>query len=91
MNADGTYRLAGQDGRRGREALARAGTPFRQAHQIVGLFVLESEHSGKESADWSPAEMAQFAPEFTGDLAALLDPRKGMQSREIPGGTGPRR
>jgi hypothetical protein len=34
--------------------------------------------------------MAQFAPEFTGDLAALLDPRKGMQSREIVGGTGPR-
>jgi argininosuccinate lyase len=33
--------------------------------------------------------MAQFAPEFTADMAALLDPRKGMQSREIPGGTGP--
>ena len=72
------------------EALARAGTPFHQAHQIVGRFVLESVRSGKKPADWTPEQMAQFAPEFTGDLAALLDPRRGMQSREIAGGTGPR-
>ncbi len=71
------------------EALARAGTPFHQAHQIVGRFVLESVRSGKKPADWTAAEMQRFAPEFTGDLAALLDPRKGMKSREIPGGTGP--
>jgi len=71
------------------EALARAGTPFHQAHQIVGRFVLESVRTGKKPADWTAAEMQQFAPEFTGDLAALLDPRTGMKSREIPGGTGP--
>ena len=33
--------------------------------------------------------MRKFAPEFTGGMAALLDPRKGMESRERPGGTGP--
>ena len=71
------------------EALARAGTPFHQAHQIVGRFVLDSVRSGKKPADWTREQMAQFAPEFTGDLADLLDPRKGMQSREIAGGTGP--
>ena len=32
------------------EALARAGTPFHQAHQIVGRFVLESVRSGKKPA-----------------------------------------
>jgi argininosuccinate lyase len=72
------------------EALARAGTPFHQAHQIVGRFVLESVRGGKKPADWTAEDMRQFAPEFTGDLAALLDPRKGMKSREIPGGTGPK-
>ena len=72
------------------EALARAGTPFHQAHQIVGRFVLESVRSGKKPADWTAEEMRQFAPEFTGDLAALLDPRVGMRSREIAGGTGPK-
>lgn len=71
------------------EALARAGTPFHTAHQIVGRFVLESTRSGRKPADWTAEEMQRFAPEFTGDFAALLDPRKGMKSREIPGGTGP--
>jgi argininosuccinate lyase len=71
------------------EALARAGTPFHQAHQIVGRFVLESARAGKKPSDWTEEEMRRFAPEFTGDFAALADPREGMKSREIPGGTGP--
>ena len=40
------------------EALARAGTPFHQAHQMVGRFVLESVRSGKKPADWTAGEMA---------------------------------
>ena len=71
------------------EALARAGTPFRQAHQIVGRFVLDSVRSGKRPADWTPEDIQRFAPEFTGGIEALLDPGAGMKSREIPGGTGP--
>ena len=71
------------------EALARAGTPFHQAHQLAGRFVLESVRSGKKPADWTAEDMQRFAPEFTADFAALLDPKRGMKSREIPGGTGP--
>ncbi len=71
------------------EALARAGTPFHQAHQIVGRFVLESVRAGKRPADWTAEEMERFAPEFKREMAAFLNPNKGMQSREIPGGTGP--
>ncbi len=71
------------------EALARAGMPFHQAHQLAGRFVLESVRRGKKPADWSAEEMRRFAPEFTSDFAELLDPKRGMQSREIPGGTGP--
>jgi argininosuccinate lyase len=71
------------------EALARAGTPFHQAHQIVGRFVLESVRTGKRPADWTARDMQAFAPEFNGDFAALLDPKQGMKSREVPGGTGP--
>ena len=72
------------------EALARAGTPFHQAHQLVGRLVLESVRTGRKPADWSAAELARFAPEFTPDMARLLDAREGLRSREIPGGTGPR-
>jgi argininosuccinate lyase len=71
------------------EALARNGTPFHQAHQIVGRLVLESVRQGKKPADWDAGTLANFAPEFTPDIALLLDPREGMKTREIPGGTGP--
>ena len=71
------------------EALARAGTPFHQAHQIVGRFVLESVRAGRKPADWTAEQMRQFAPEFTDDFAELLKARNGMRSREVPGGTGP--
>ena len=70
------------------EALARAGTPFHQAHQIVGRFVLESVRNNKKPSDWTAEEMRAFAPEFTPDFAALLNPAEGMKSREITGGTG---
>ncbi|HVN03311.1 MAG TPA: argininosuccinate lyase [Bryobacteraceae bacterium] len=72
------------------EALARAGTPFHQAHQLVGKLVLESVRSNKQPADWNVEDLARFAPEFTPDMARLFDPREGMRSREVKGGTGPR-
>ncbi len=71
------------------EALARNGTAFHQAHQIVGRLVLDSVRSGKKPADWNAESLAAFAPEFTSDVARLLDPREGMKTREIAGGTGP--
>ncbi|MBI3723380.1 argininosuccinate lyase [bacterium] len=71
------------------EALAREGTPFPKAHPIVGKLVLESVRSGKKPLDWKPEDLARVAPELTPDLARLLDPRVGMKSREILGGTGP--
>jgi len=72
------------------EALARAGTPFHQAHQIVGRFVLESVRTGKQPSAWTAEEMRAFAPEFTSEMATLLDPQRGLETREIPGGTGPK-
>src|SRR5207248_4012612 len=72
------------------EALARAGTPFHQAHQVVGRLVLESVRAGKQPLDWTPADLAAIAPEFTPEMAALLRPAEGMKTREIRGGTGPK-
>ncbi len=71
------------------EALARAGTPFHSAHQLVGRLVLESVNQGKKPSDWSAAELAAFAPEFTADMAKLLDPAEGMKTRALHGGTAP--
>jgi argininosuccinate lyase len=72
------------------EALARAGTPFHRAHQIVGKLVLESIQQGKQPAEWTADQLTAFAPEFTADMVRLLqEPAEGMKTREIPGGTGP--
>jgi argininosuccinate lyase len=71
------------------EALARAGTPFHRAHQIVGKLVLESVQKGKQPADWTAEQLTAFAPEFTADMARLLEPVEGMKTRELPGGAGP--
>jgi argininosuccinate lyase len=71
------------------EALARSGTPFHQAHQLVGALVLESIRQGKKPADWTAPELAAFSPQFTDGFARLLAPAEGMKSRELPGGTGP--
>lgn len=71
------------------EELARAGTPFHQGHQIVGRLVLESVRAGKKPSDWTAESLAAFAPEFTPEMARLLQPREGMKTREVAGGTGP--
>jgi argininosuccinate lyase len=72
------------------EALARNGTAFHQAHQIVGRLVLESTRTGKKPSDWNAESLVKFAPEFTPAMAALLRPSEGMKTREIRGGTGPK-
>jgi len=71
------------------EALARAGVPFHSGHKLVGRFVLESVRAGKKPSDWTAEQLTAFAPEFTADMAALLNPAEGMKSREVAGGTGP--
>ncbi len=68
------------------EALARSGIPFHQAHQRVGRLVLENLRQGKRPRDLTADDLRDFPPE----CLALLDPRKGIESRELPGGTGPR-
>ena len=71
------------------EALARSGTPFHQAHQIAGRLVLESVRTGKKPLEWNAETLKAFAPEFTAECAAVLNPSQGMKTREIAGGTGP--
>lgn len=71
------------------EALAKNGTPFHQAHQLVGRLVLESVQTGKSPAQWTAEELTSFAPEFKPDMIALMHPRAGMETRGVSGGTAP--
>lgn len=72
------------------DALARNGMPFHQAHKVVGQLVLESIKAGKSAKDWTAEQLSAFHPSFVPGMATLLDPRAGLSTREIQGGTGPK-
>jgi argininosuccinate lyase len=72
------------------DALARSGVAFHQAHKIVGRLVLESVNTSKKPADWTAEALAAFDPAFTPEMARFLQPAVGIETRELPGGTGPR-
>ncbi len=72
------------------DALARSGVPFHQAHKIVGRLVLESVRDSKKPADWTPETLAKFDAAFTPEMARYLSPAAGIETRELPGGTGPK-
>lgn len=71
------------------EALARSGTPFHQAHKLAGRLVLHSLQNDKKPADWTAEELTAFAPELKPEMVALMNPKEGMKSRQVPGGTAP--
>jgi argininosuccinate lyase len=72
------------------DALARSGVAFHVAHKIVGRLVLESVRASKKPADWDAPSLAAFDPAFTADMARYLRPEAGIETRELPGGTGPK-
>jgi argininosuccinate lyase len=71
------------------DALARSGVAFHQAHKIVGRLVLESVRTSKKPADWDAKTLAAFDPAFTPGMERYLRPEVGIETRELPGGTGP--
>jgi argininosuccinate lyase len=44
----------------------------------------------KKPADWTAEKLAAFDPAFTSDMAKYLRPAEGIETRELPGGTGPK-
>ena len=71
------------------EALARKGVPFHRAHQIVGALVLESIRLKRQPGDWTPEQLAAFAPELDSSMAELIDPARAVENHNVPGGTAP--
>ena len=72
------------------DILAKAGVPFRDAHEIVGELVGRCIREGRTFADLTDAEWAAVHPVF----ASQRPPRDGLAStqlRDLPGGTAPNR
>jgi argininosuccinate lyase len=66
------------------EILVVGGTPFRQAHAIVGALVRQSLDEGRPLVELAVAD-GRFGP----DIAALFEPGAGVARRTSPGGGGP--
>jgi len=44
----------------------------------------------KKPSDWTAEKLAAFDPAFTADMARYVKPAEGIETRELPGGTGPK-
>jgi argininosuccinate lyase len=70
-------------------ALARAGTPFRQAHHLVGALVAEAQKSGRPLKAVAAERLAATSPAVAARLDALLDPEDAVRTKSLRGGTAP--
>ena len=66
------------------------GMPFREAHGVVGRLVLYCEAQNKRVDNLSLDEYRMFAPEFDEDVLKI-DVWSSLRSRDVPGGTAPKR
>jgi argininosuccinate lyase len=69
--------------------LVRAGTPFREAHEIVGKVLRAAEHEGKSIREMPVARLKEFSPHFSGDLDRVFSVESALCRRAASGGTAP--
>jgi len=70
-------------------ALARAGMPFRRAHERVGALVAEAARAGRPLPEVAAERLAAESPEVAGRTAEIFDPASAVRSRRARGGTAP--
>jgi len=67
--------------------LVRQGLPFRQGHHLVGQAVRAALAKGCGLRDLSVAEYQAISPYFGDDVHDVLDFRRAIEQRSVPGGT----
>jgi argininosuccinate lyase len=70
--------------------LVRKGIPFREAHSVVGRLVAHAEGQGKDLRDLALSEYRRFSDLFEPDVREI-DVWTSVRSRDVVGGTAPRR
>jgi len=73
------------------ELLVRRGTPFRQAHEVVGHLVVWCQVHDCELADVSDGDLAKISPLLTPDVREVLTVDGALAARSARGGTAPAR
>ncbi len=69
--------------------LVGKGTPFREAHRVVGELVLHCEGAGLDLTELSIEDLRRISSSFEEDAMALLEVENSPNRRNLPGGTAP--
>jgi argininosuccinate lyase len=70
--------------------LATSGTPFREAHEIVGKVVKGCDEMGCVLEDLDEEKLSQIAPEVPTEALSVFAAENSVRNRESLGGPGPR-
>jgi argininosuccinate lyase len=71
------------------EYLVKKGTPFREAHEIVGQLVAETIEKRAKLNALSPIELKKFSPAFDVDVAEVFDLRRSLAAHRAVGAPSP--
>jgi argininosuccinate lyase len=71
------------------EELVRGGTPFREAHEIVGRLVRKTDERGVSLRELSAAELAAVDARLTAKVMQALEPARAVAARTVIGGPAP--
>jgi argininosuccinate lyase len=71
--------------------LARAGVPFREAHEITGRVVRDRLARGSDLGGVTLDELRAHDPRFAASVLDEIRPDRSMAARRSPGGTAPER
>jgi argininosuccinate lyase len=69
--------------------LVRRGVPFRRAHQVVGRAVRLADSRGATLAELDLEQWRAIEPAFDAEGLAVIDARRAVAARNLPGGPGP--
>jgi argininosuccinate lyase len=71
------------------EYLVERGTPFREAHEIIGALVRETIAAGKSLEALGLEDFRKHSPRFDTDVLEMLDPENSIKVRSVMGGPAP--
>ena len=71
------------------EYMVKKGTPFREAHKIVGQLVAETIEKRAKLNALSPVELKKFSPAFDVDVAEVFDLRRSLAAHRAVGAPSP--
>ncbi|HKF52594.1 MAG TPA: argininosuccinate lyase, partial [Candidatus Acidoferrales bacterium] len=69
--------------------LVAKGVPFREAHEIIGKLIHDSEQQGQTFAEWPLQKLRTYSAAFAADLSNALTVEASLNRRNSRGGTAP--